>query len=652
MRLCHYMTFKTKLTLLSAVPVLGIILGIALTYYMASRTNREIDLAQNRFAQEISLARQMQYDVVQVQQFISDYSATRGQDGLGDGLKAAAGAANFEACVNEFRELASGAGEAADVQALQSIENNFKIFAASGREMAALYGKDGTSAGNRFMPQFDQAATDLNGKLEPFVKAQEAQFQESLNYVHLASNRMNHSLLIGGLVFLVLIIGFNWWVDRSISDSIMKSVISMKSNVVLTSTVARRIGESSAHLADGAGSQAASIEETSASLEEISSMTKRNSEGANKTNDLAKQTRSAAERGVKDMSEMTAAMETIKVSSAEISKIIRTIDEIAFQTNILALNAAVEAARAGEAGMGFAVVADEVRNLAQRSAQAAKETEAKIAGALTNTARGVELSGKVEETLADIVAKAREMDGLAQELARASGEQAMGINQINAAVNQVDQVTQHNAAGAQENAEAARELNVQTEVLKQAVEELMQLVGGNHGETSKSHAARHDRGVVQWNHDEMTTRVPSVDEQHQELIRLINAVHETAQKKKGGETLMRQLNFLGEYAQNHFANEEKIMAEHRCPSAGKNKVAHNKFLQDYQDLVQAARQHGPTPELAQKIQKMLGEWLKTHICKIDTGLRGCHPPAPQKFTKTKAEHRAEMAAANGSFENF
>ncbi len=93
MRLCHYMTFKTKLTLLSAVPVLGIILGIALTYYMASRTNREIDLAQNRFAQEISLARQMQYDVVQVQQFISDYSATRGQDGLGDGLKAAAAGA-------------------------------------------------------------------------------------------------------------------------------------------------------------------------------------------------------------------------------------------------------------------------------------------------------------------------------------------------------------------------------------------------------------------------------------------------------------------------------------------------------------------------------------------------------------------------------
>jgi methyl-accepting chemotaxis protein len=122
---------------------------------------------------------------------------------------------------------------------------------------------------------------------------------------------------------------------------------------------------------------------------------------------LAKQARQAAERGADDMQAMSQAMQGIKTSSDDIAKIIKTIDEIAFQTNILALNAAVEAARAGEAGMGFAVVADEVRSLAQRSAQAAKETAAKIEGAIAKTTQGVEINVKVAQALHDIVTKAR-----------------------------------------------------------------------------------------------------------------------------------------------------------------------------------------------------------------------------------------------------
>ena len=146
---------------------------------------------------------------------------------------------------------------------------------------------------------------------------------------------------------------------------------------------AGQVSAASQSLAQGSGEQAASIEETSSSLEELASMTGRNAESAQKANDLAKQARRAAEKGAVDMQTMNAAMEAIKVSSDDIAKIIKTIDEIAFQTNILALNAAVEAARAGEAGMGFAVVADEVRNLALRSANAAsKETAAKIESAI------------------------------------------------------------------------------------------------------------------------------------------------------------------------------------------------------------------------------------------------------------------------------
>jgi methyl-accepting chemotaxis protein len=210
----------------------------------------------------------------------------------------------------------------------------------------------------------------------------------------------------------------------------------------------------------------------------MSSMTKRNTCNADKVNELARQTRVAADTGASDMQAMAAAMSEMKTSGDDIAKIIKTIDEIAFQTNILALNAAVEAARAGEAGMGFAVVADEVRNLAQRAAQSAKETSSKIENSVTKTAQGVQLTEKVAKSLQEIVTKARQVDELAAEVASASKEQTLGIEQVNIAVSQMDKVTQSNAASAEESASAAEELNAQAESLKAAVGDLLKMVNG------------------------------------------------------------------------------------------------------------------------------------------------------------------------------
>jgi len=281
--------------------------------------------------------------------------------------------------------------------------------------------------------------------------------------------------LVITLVFSVVA----WWtVKRLITRPIGKIISHLKHGAEHLNSSSAEITGSSQTLAEGASEQAASLEETSASLEELSSMTKRNAENAQKANDLAKQTRNAADKGAADMQTMSTAMEAIKVSSDDIAKIIKTIDEIAFQTNILALNAAVEAARAGEAGLGFAVVADEVRNLAQRSAQAAKETAAKIEGAISKTGQGVGISKKVAETLNEIVTKARQVDELAAEVASASREQTQGITQINTAVGQMDRVTQSNAASAEESAAAAEELNAQAMVMKESVNELLKLVGG------------------------------------------------------------------------------------------------------------------------------------------------------------------------------
>jgi len=285
-------------------------------------------------------------------------------------------------------------------------------------------------------------------------------------------------LVVGCIVCVVLGLSLGVVITRSITKPIKSVADALSAGADQTAAAARQVSSSSQSLAEGSSEQAASLEETSASLEEISGMTKRNAESATQAKDLAGQTRTAADAGAADMEEMKRAMDAIKGSSDDISKIIKTIDEIAFQTNILALNAAVEAARAGEAGMGFAVVAEEVRNLAQRSAQSAKETAGKIEDSVRKSEHGVQICGKVAQSLSEIVGKARQVDTLVAEIAEASREQTQGIEQVNTAVTQMDKVTQSNAAGAEESAAAAEELSAQSVVLQESVSELLALVDG------------------------------------------------------------------------------------------------------------------------------------------------------------------------------
>jgi len=333
-----------------------------------------------------------------------------------------------------------------------------------------------------------QSATAALAKADEEVGKQRASGVQAGNSAQAARVAADTTRKSAGILILVVILAgvgiygaFTLFVTSSINRSLGSAIIQMSEGAEQTTTAAAQVSTSSQSLAEGSSGQAASIEETSSSLEELASMTSRNAENAQKANNLAKQARQSADKGAEDMQAMNQAMEAIKVSSADIAKIIKTIDEIAFQTNILALNAAVEAARAGESGMGFAVVAEEVRNLAQRSAQAAKETAAKIESAIAKTGQGVQLSQKVTATLNDIVVKAREVDELAAEVANASREQTQGITQINTAVGQMDKVTQSNAASAEESAAAAEELNAQAETMKEAVRKLMQLAGSRAG---------------------------------------------------------------------------------------------------------------------------------------------------------------------------
>ena len=326
--------------------------------------------------------------------------------------------------------------------------------------------------------QFDAANGRFIAALEALIDFTKADADAASMNIQSAASSSKSGILIGLCLALIVGLSVAFIITRGTSRILRNVSRSLNDGSNQVASAAAQVSASSQSLAEGSSEQAASLEETSSSLEEMSSMTKRNAENAQKANDLAKQTRTAADKGTSDMQTMSAAMDAIKVSSDDITKIIKTIDEIAFQTNILALNAAVEAARAGEAGMGFAVVADEVRNLAQRSAQAAKETAGKIEGAIIKTAQGVGISKQVAETLNEIATKARQVDELVAEVAGASREQTQGITQVNTAVGQMDKVTQSNAANAEESA-AAEELNAQAVTMKESVAELLQLVGGN-----------------------------------------------------------------------------------------------------------------------------------------------------------------------------
>jgi len=273
---------------------------------------------------------------------------------------------------------------------------------------------------------------------------------------------------------------------RSVSDSLADGASQVASS-------SHQVSAASQALAEGASEQAASLEETGSSLEEMAGMTRRNSENSAKANEFATQARQAADAGAADMQAMKAAMGDIKTSGDDIAKIIKTIDEIAFQTNILALNAAVEAARAGTAGAGFAVVADEVRALAQRSAQASRETAEKIEGSLTKTALGVTISERVGRSLFEIVDKVRQVDQLIAEVNTASREQSQGVDQINSAVSQMDKVVQSSASSAEETAAAAEELNAQAQLMRDGVAELMALVGGSSAERRAAEPAHEKR---------------------------------------------------------------------------------------------------------------------------------------------------------------
>ena len=225
-------------------------------------------------------------------------------------------------------------------------------------------------------------------------------------------------------------------------------------------------------------------------------MTRTNAEHASRAQNSAASARTAAEKGAEQMRRLDEAMAALRDSSRDVTRIIKTIDEIAFQTNILALNAAVEAARAGEAGMGFAVVADEVRSLAQRSAQAAKDTAGLIEESISKSRNGSVKVEQVAAAITGITSSVNRVKGLIDEVSEASHQQTQGIDQVASALSQMEKVTQGTAATAEESAAASEELSAQANTTMEVVGELRALVGVSGTTAAAAPVAKRNAGKM------------------------------------------------------------------------------------------------------------------------------------------------------------
>ena len=381
--------------------------------------------------------------------------------------------AKIDALVSQFRTVVESDAERA---ALNEIAANRTEWNPRFQRLVDTCRTGDIAQAYKLRNQNKQVSAKMHAAATTLVEEQ----RKALEEVRRSSKQsMTQSSWIAGVVIcfaIVLAIGLLNVILGSVAQ-LRRAIARLRESANRVAGTSGEVSSLSKQLADGASSQAASLEETSASSEEIASMTRKNTESAKQSADIMNAVCGSVTEANGTLAGMKQSMEEIGESSGKIAKIIKVIDEIAFQTNLLALNAAVEAARAGEAGMGFAVVADEVRSLAQRCAQAAKDTAMLIEDSINKTTEGRSKLNGVTASINAITDGTTKAKSMVDEVDAASNEQSAGIEQISKAFAQIDTITQKAAANAEHGAAASKQLDEQSQALMSVVKQLEAMAG-------------------------------------------------------------------------------------------------------------------------------------------------------------------------------
>lgn len=461
----------------------------------------------------------------------------------------------------------------------------------------------------------------------------------------IAGTRKTISDSIAKLLYLMGAIGFGAAIITGIAALSMGSFIGGKLEKVsdelehgatLAAEATDSVISATQKLASGQQSQTVAHDETVAALAEL---TKRSAERniiVEEARRLAEATRVAAESSNDTMQRLDKTLQQIQQSGQETARIVSVIDEIAFQTNLLALNAAVEAARAGEAGAGFAVVADEVRALAKRSADASRETRDRIDEAVQRSVAGTVTGQEVGTALKGMAASARESQQRVAALSEASRADAEAVAKAEEALGRSSGISTENVAVGEEVTAAVAVLRTQETKEHAAIEEIRRLINPAAvaaAETSGPEAEQYDKSKrtsgLQFDPVSMGTSVGSIDDQHRKLIDAINQIERAVVAGHGPEEIRPMLDFLGNYVVNHFAHEERIMEEVKCPTAKRNIEAHRKLVGKYTQWREDYERNATTEKVLE-LNRFLTQWLVGHICGIDSCLKTCRAPTSQR----------------------
>nr|BDT27470.1 methyl-accepting chemotaxis protein [Bacteriovorax sp. HI3] len=468
------------------------------------------------------LSQKTKLHVVQIQQYLSDIGATRGEDGLDDGLEEAK--KNYEELLKnlqEENELAAKENNTAMIAKLEEIKKFSEVYYSTGVRMANLYIKEGTKAGNTFMPNFDQASLDLQQKVDSFLNEATNNFAKEIEKISDTLSLIFKIAIYFPMIVLVIYSIFSFKFIKNLTLQIINVSEELSATTPKLISSADSMSSLSEELSSCATEQAAAVQETAASIEEISAMISKNSDNANNAKISSLESLNSVKAGQKAIHEMLIAMNEISKNNESLNQFIdknntelnemanvitniaektKIINDIVFQTKLLSFNASVEAARAGEQGKGFAVVAQEIGNLAQMSGNAANEikseldssikkvndivtsTKLEIDSLMRDGKEKIEIGNEKAEycntLLNEINHSSQTAESLVVEVANASKEQSQGISEVNKAMGQIDEVTGQNSLASERVSTTASQVLELSNTINSGANKLLLLVKG------------------------------------------------------------------------------------------------------------------------------------------------------------------------------